>query len=334
MNRLAEEIAAAEVSEGSVQLWWLGQAGFAFKAPSAAVVYVDPYLSDAVERLHGFKRLSLAPLAAEDVRADLVVLTHEHADHLDPDAIPVIARNNPSCRFAGPAGCGEGLRQAGVAENRTILLEPRQQRDLDGVTIHAAAADHGDFSPSAVAMVLDFGGVRIMLTGDTSWRSGLFQPLFDLRPDVVLPCINGVFGNMGHIDAAHLVQQANPALRDSVPLLDVCRAGRRRSGRIHLRLQVFLPRSRGPAAAARRGFYGIQVNASVAHSVRSFCGRNVTVHGATVILSAAKDLGRVSARARSFAALRMTGTLPRYERLPEIMWGGSSTASQDRTVGT
>jgi L-ascorbate 6-phosphate lactonase len=210
MNRLAEDIAAAEVPVGSVQLWWLSQAGFAFKTPSAAVVYVDPYLSDAVERLHGFKRLSLAPLAAEDVRADLVVLTHEHADHLDPDAIPVIARNNPSCRFAGPAGCGEGLRQAGVAENRTILLEPRQQRDLDGVTIHAAAADHGDFSPSAVAMVLDFGGVRIMLTGDTSWRSGLFQPLFDLRPDVVLPCINGVFGNMGHIDAAHLVQQANP----------------------------------------------------------------------------------------------------------------------------
>ncbi|MGO8752404.1 MAG: hypothetical protein ACLQNE_41220, partial [Thermoguttaceae bacterium] len=33
---------------------------------------------------------------------------------------------------------------------------------------------------------------------------------------------------------------------------------------------------------------------------------DVTVHGATVILSAAKDLGRVSARARSFAALRMT----------------------------
>ena len=43
-----------------------------------------------------------------------------------------------------------------------------------------------------------------------------------------------------------------------------------------------------------------------------------TVHGATVILSAAKDLGRVNARAISFAALRMTGTLPRYERLPKL----------------
>jgi len=210
MNRLAEEIAAADIPEGSVRLWWLGQAGFAFKTPAPAILYVDPYLSDAVERLHGFKRLSLAPLAAQDVQADLVVLTHEHTDHLDPDAIPIIAQNNPSCRFAGPVGCGEGLRQAGVGQERTIVLQPSQPRDLGGVTIHTVPADHGDFSPSAVALVLDFGQVRILLTGDTSWRSGLFQPLLDLKPDVVLPCINGVFGNMNHIDAARLVQQARP----------------------------------------------------------------------------------------------------------------------------
>ena len=74
-----------------------------------------PYLSDAAERLHGFKRLSLPPMTAEQVRADLVVLTHEHADHLDPDALPIIARNNPPCRFAAPPGCTPGLTEAGVA---------------------------------------------------------------------------------------------------------------------------------------------------------------------------------------------------------------------------
>ncbi len=31
-----------------------------------------------------------------------------------------------------------------------------------------------------------------------------------MKPDVVLPCINGVFGNMNHIDAARLVKQAKP----------------------------------------------------------------------------------------------------------------------------
>ncbi len=86
MSKLSVEISKAKVPDGSVRLWWLGQAGFAFKTALNNVVYVDPYLSDAVERLHGFKRLSLPPISPEDARADLVVISHEHTDHLDPDS--------------------------------------------------------------------------------------------------------------------------------------------------------------------------------------------------------------------------------------------------------
>ena len=104
-----------------IRLTWLGQAGFCFTTDAGKQVYLDPYLSDVCERLFGFKRLSLPAMRAEDVRADWVILTHEHADHLDPDAIPVIARNNPGCRFAGPAGCIDGLAAAGVAAERRVL---------------------------------------------------------------------------------------------------------------------------------------------------------------------------------------------------------------------
>ena len=210
MRCLADEILADEVPEGTIRMWWLGQAGFAFKTKTGSVVYVDPYLSDAVERLHGFKRLSLAPIVAEEVRADLVVMTHEHADHLDPDAVPVIARNTPRCRCAGPAGCLEGLARAAVPADRTILLEPDRAYDLGAVVVHTVPADHGDLSPSALTLLLDFGGIRVLLSGDTSHRPVLVQPLLDMRPDVVVPCINGVFGNMNHIDAARLIEQARP----------------------------------------------------------------------------------------------------------------------------
>jgi L-ascorbate 6-phosphate lactonase len=210
MTSLAQEIRSAEVQAGSVRLWWLGQAGFAFKTPAGKIIYADPYLSDAVERLHGFKRLSLPAIAAEDVSADWILLTHEHADHLDPDALPVIARNNPRCRFAGPVGCEEGLTQAGIGADLRMVLEPNRSHDLGDLVVHTAPADHGDFSSSALALVLDFDGVRVMLTGDTSLRPGLFRPLTELRPDLVLPCINGVFGNMNHIDAARLVQEVRP----------------------------------------------------------------------------------------------------------------------------
>lgn len=191
---------------------WLGQAGFAFRTATGRRIFLDPYLSNACERLHGFKRLSLPAIGAEEVEADWVILTHEHTDHLDPDAIPVIARRNPACRFAGPAGCMAGLELAGVTSERRVLLEPNRCHDLGDLAVHTVPADHGDLSPTALALVLDFGGVRVMVTGDTSWRPILFKPLYDLRPDVVLPAINGVFGNMNHIDAAMLVAEAKPRL--------------------------------------------------------------------------------------------------------------------------
>jgi L-ascorbate 6-phosphate lactonase len=199
-----------EVPRDSVAMWWLGQAGFVFKTPAGKTVYVDPYLSDAAERLHGFKRLTLPPVGAEEVRADLVVLTHEHTDHLDPDALPIIAAHNPACRFAAPAGCTPGLTAAGVDSKARLTLAPGQRYDLEGVVIRTAPADHGDFSATALCVLLEFGGIRILCSGDTAFRPQLLKPLYDVRPDVLLPCINGTFGNMGHLDAVRLVEQVRP----------------------------------------------------------------------------------------------------------------------------
>jgi len=212
MNDLKLEIRQGAVPAGAVRLYWLGQAGFAFRTSEGRRIFLDPYLSDACERLYGFKRLSLPAMRAEEVEADWVILTHEHADHLDPDALPVIARNNPACRFAAPAGCISGLEAAGVPSSRCVLLEPNHRHDLGDLVVHTVPADHGDISPTALVLVLDFGGVRVMATGDTSWRPILFKPLYDLKPDVVLPAINGVFGNMNPIDAARLVSEAKPRI--------------------------------------------------------------------------------------------------------------------------
>jgi len=211
-RRLTDEIAACRVPARAVRLWWLGQAGFAFKTHAGQVVYLDPYLSDAVERLHGFKRLSLSPIAPEEARADLVVISHEHTDHLDPDTLPHLRRNNPACRFAAPAGCRDGLKQAGIGARSWIRLAPGKQHDLGGVVVHAVPADHGDFSATATSLLLDFDGVHVLYTGDTSWRPELIKPLASLGVDVLLPCINGVFGNMNHLDAAMMTKQVAPRI--------------------------------------------------------------------------------------------------------------------------
>jgi len=200
----------AAVPQNAVAMWWIGQAGFVFKTPRGKIVVVDPYLSDAAERMFGFKRLTLPPITADEVRADLLVLTHEHADHLDPDTVPVIVKNNPACRVIAPKGCIEGLDAAAVPNEAREIVESYKRYAFDDVVIHTARADHGDFSDTALAVVLQFGGIRIACTGDTSFRPNFLKPLYEVRPDVLLPCINGVFGNMGHIDAAMLTQAANP----------------------------------------------------------------------------------------------------------------------------
>jgi L-ascorbate 6-phosphate lactonase len=200
------------VPSGSLGLWWLGQAGFVFKTSAGKVIYLDPYLSDAAERLFGFKRLSLPAISAEDVRADILLLTHEHADHLDPDALPVLVRNNSACLIAAPEGCTSGLNEAGVSAASRLLLEPNQRYELDGVVIHTAPAEHGDLSATALSFVLDFDGIRVFCSGDTAFTPVMHKPLADLQPDILLPCINGVFGNMNHIDAAMLTQQVKPKI--------------------------------------------------------------------------------------------------------------------------
>ena len=76
-----------------------------------------------------------------------------------------------------------------------------------------------------------------MLSGDSSWRSDFFKPLYALGLDVCIPCINGGFGNMSHVDAAKMVGESGASVAvpchfwtfaeqgagDPMGFLDACR---------------------------------------------------------------------------------------------------------------
>lgn len=212
MNTIAAEIAVTRAPAEGVALWWLGQAGFVFKAHDGTVLYVDPYLSNVVERAFGFKRLSLAPMGAEDVQADWLVSSHEHLDHLDTDALPIIARNCPACRFAGGPPCLPEYAKMGIGDDRVLALAAGQRYALGPVTVVTARSDHGQLSPGALSLLFDFCGVRVLFTGDTALNVPWMQPLLDLKPDILLPCINGRFGNLNGEEAAELTALAAPRM--------------------------------------------------------------------------------------------------------------------------
>ena len=84
-------------AENKIIIYWLGGSGFLFKFGTGQIICIDPYLSDGVEKEFGFRRLSLAPLRANELFFDVLLATHDHLDHLDTYSFDMLVKTNPDC---------------------------------------------------------------------------------------------------------------------------------------------------------------------------------------------------------------------------------------------
>ena len=100
--------------------------------------------------------------------ADLILVTHEHGDHLDPDAIAKI--RNESTRIVTSAACAERVEGATVlanGERLTVAGVPIEaipaynvvHRRPTGVPYHPKGSGNG--------YLLTFGDTRVYIAGDT-----------------------------------------------------------------------------------------------------------------------------------------------------------------------
>jgi len=76
------------------------------------------------------------------------------------------------------------------------------------VTLTGVAADHGDLAPEALGVLLTVDGLRVWHVGDTAYRPDLWRDLLAAGVDIILPPINGAFGNLNGEQAARLAGQA------------------------------------------------------------------------------------------------------------------------------
>jgi len=213
MIKLDQTIRATQVAPGSLAIFWLAQAGFVFKTSIGKVIYVDPYLTDYVQRVlpeygQGFKRLMPSLLSPEEVEADYLISTHSHADHFDGDAMPRIAQN-PHVHFIGAPDCRELYQKAGIPEDRFTTLHLGETLDLGGCQLTGVYADHGDLAPEALGLWMDFSGITVWQVGDSAYRPDKWQDLFEKKVDVLLPPINGAYGNINEVDAARLAADSH-----------------------------------------------------------------------------------------------------------------------------
>src|SRR5258707_3888765 len=70
-----------------LELWWLGQAGFRLRDPAGGpTIFCDPFITPSD------RRTWQAPIQPEALaQADLVLVSHEHSDHLDRPALKAAA---------------------------------------------------------------------------------------------------------------------------------------------------------------------------------------------------------------------------------------------------
>ena len=78
--------------------------------------------------------------------------------------------------------------------------------------VKTVPADHGDQSPEAVGFFIGFAGRSLYYTGDTAFNKKLLTDTISLQPEILIPCINGAFGNLNEKEAASMASMCNAKL--------------------------------------------------------------------------------------------------------------------------
>ena len=218
MPSLAKTIAATNVRAGSVMAWWLSGTGFVLKTPAGTQIYIDPYFSNCVSQIFGVERAVPPPIPVEEAQPDLVVATHWHEDHLDPEGLPVLARRSATEFLCPPSGRSRLLGWL-VPGQRVTAISEGQTHTFRDVQITAVPARHvsgtlGWEVPDAIGLLIEAAGVRVYHTGDTEYDLRLRALAYDQKHpiDAMLTVINGAGGNMNAHEAALLAWHIRPKI--------------------------------------------------------------------------------------------------------------------------
>ena len=102
-------------------------------------------------RLHdGSRRLVIDPGLFSDVEAalegiDAVLVTHEHADHLDPERVRAAAQANSSLRIWAPPSVVELMGELG---DRVTPVRPGETFEAGGFTVATFGGQHAVIHPN------------------------------------------------------------------------------------------------------------------------------------------------------------------------------------------
>ena len=191
---------------------WLGQAGLWFEGENLKIM-IDPYLSDSVKEVNPkhYRRV-LVNNEMFDLKPDIMIFTHNHLDHYDPETVKKFLRPESGITVLAPLSVWNEVRKIG-GDNNYVLFDRHTEWTQENIRFSAVRAVHSD--PSAIGVVIETEGKIYYVTGDTLYNTDIFSDLPQDIYAVFLP-VNGMGNNMNMVDAKRFCEKVNP--RFAVPM--------------------------------------------------------------------------------------------------------------------
>ena len=184
---------------------WLGQAGLLLEKDGFRIM-IDPYLSNSVEKVNPRQRRRVE---VQDcffsIKPDVLILTHNHLDHYDPETVSRFLTFDTHITVLSPTSVWQKVRQIGGVNNY-VSFNRHTEWTQDGLRFTAVRAEHSD--PCAIGVLIAdlSSGKNYYITGDTLYNTAIFADLPEKIHAVFLP-VNGVGNNMNMIDAARFADR-------------------------------------------------------------------------------------------------------------------------------
>lgn len=199
---LADEVPTQKVeiqqiltSADTPQITWLGHSTFLIQHKGINVL-TDPVFADRASPVSfaGPKRYSPHVIDYKRLpKVDVVVISHNHYDHLDQEAINVLGNNT---HYVVPLGIGDWLREQNVKTDKITELDWWQTTRVKNVELQALPSQHwsarglGDrFTTLWASWSLKMSGLHVWFAGDTGYNDRLFKDIGEQIDDVDLSLI-------------------------------------------------------------------------------------------------------------------------------------------------
>ncbi|MBE6729420.1 MAG: hypothetical protein E7568_04240 [Ruminococcaceae bacterium] len=191
---------------------FLGQGGLMFIKDDFTIM-VDPYLSDSVEKVNpdNYRRVPVDKKFFSII-PNVMIFTHNHLDHFDPDTVKLFLNKNNEITVLAPDSVWSKVRRYG-GNNNYVLFNRGTTWTENNIKFTAVKAEHSDSTP--IGVIIDDGNRKYYITGDTLYNEEIFKDIPNDIYVLFLP-INGVGNNMNKTDAAVFAKRINA--KKNVPI--------------------------------------------------------------------------------------------------------------------